>query len=203
MGLSNISAIRKKEIVEAFYNTAIKEGLESTSIAKIAKSLDIQPSLIIHYFKSKEELVTALIDHCLELYLRIFEKAYTHRRNSSDVLYALVQRMFSKDWNDLFDDGVYYSAYALVYREPQVKEKFNKIHKTLRAKFSSLLKECDAFGHINCKEPDQTSNLIFSLLDGTYYFINMLDTDTEQKEHLKQSEELAFKILGLHKNPEN
>ncbi|MDR7129245.1 AcrR family transcriptional regulator [Algoriphagus sp. 4150] len=203
MGLSNISDLRRREIVEAFYNTAIKEGLESTSIAKIAKSLEIPPSLIIHYYKSKSELVTALIDHCLELYLQIFEKAYTQKKKSPDVLYALLQRMFSKDWNELFDDGVYYSAYALVFREAEVKEKFNKIHKTLRSKFSELLMECDELGYIDCKDPEQSSNLIFSLLDGTYYFISMLDSEKEQKQHLRQSEELAFEILGLDKHNKN
>lgn len=199
MGLSNISDLRRKEIVEAFYKTAINEGLENTSIAKIAKSLDIQPSLIVHYYKSKDELVTALIDYCLELYLQLFEKAYASKKNPSEVLHALINRLFSKDWNDLFDDGVYYSAYAMVFREPDIQEKFSKIHKTLRLKFSTLLKECDEMGLIDFKDPTQSANLVFSLLDGTYFFINMLDSVKEQNEHLKQSKKLAFQILGLNK----
>lgn len=197
MGLSNISDLRKKEIVQAFYKTAISEGLENTSIAKIAKSLDIQPSLIVHYYKTKDDLVTALIDHCLKLYLKIFEKGYDDYKNPSEVLHALINRMFSKDWNELFDDGVYYSAYAMVFREPEIRDKFHKIHKALREKFSSLLKECQKEGIIEIEHADQSANLIFSLLDGTYFYINMLATDKAQKEHLKQSKKLAFQILGL------
>lgn len=197
MGLSNISDLRKKEIVQAFYKTAINEGLENTSIAKIAKSLGIQPSLIVHYYKSKDELVTALIDHCLELYLQIFEKAYASNKNPSEVLLALINRMFSKDWNELFDDGVYYSAYAMVFREPEIREKFSKIHKALREKFSTLLKECQDEGIIQIEHAGHSANLIFSLLDGTYFYINMLATDKEQKEHLKHSKKLASQILGL------
>ncbi|MDX5479767.1 TetR family transcriptional regulator [Fontibacter flavus] len=197
MGLSNISDLRKKEIVQAFYKTAINEGLENTSIAKIAKSLNIQPSLIVHYYKTKDDLVTALIDHCLELYLKIFEKSYTDHKNPSEVLHALINRMFSKDWNELFDDGVYYSAYAMVFREPEIRDKFLKIHKTLREKFSTLLKECQDEGIIEIEHAGQSANLIFSLLDGTYFYINMLTTDKEQKEHLKHSKKLALKILGL------
>lgn len=197
MGLSNISDLRKKEIVQAFYKTAINEGLENTSIAKIAKSLDIQPSLIVHYYKTKDDLVTALIDYCLELYLQIFEKAYAIHITPSEVLLALLNRMFSKDWNELFDDGVYYSAYAMVFREPEIRDKFSKIHKTLRSNFSILLQECDALGTIDCKDPDQSANLIFSLLDGTYFFINMLESVKEQNDHLKKSKQLAFNILGM------
>ncbi|MCH7412078.1 TetR family transcriptional regulator [Belliella sp. R4-6] len=199
MGLSNITEIRKREIVEAFYQTAIKEGLESTSIAKIAKTLNIQPSLIVHYYKTKDELITALIDHCLELYLKIFEKAYLTNEDPLDMLVSLINSMFSKDWNDLFDDGVYYSAYAMVFREPAFREKFSKIHKELRVKFSSLLKDCDNTGAINCKNPNETANRIFFLLDGTYFFINMLSTQKEQDEHLKQSKLLSLEMLGLKK----
>ena len=199
MGLSNISELRKREIVEAFYQTAIKEGLESTSIAKIAKTLEIQPSLIVHYYKSKDELITALIDHCLELYLKIFEKAYMTNEDPLDMLISLITSMFSKDWNDLFDDGVYYSAYAMVFREPAFREKFSKIHKELRVKLSSLLKDCHDTKAINCNNPNETANRIFFLLDGTYFFINMLSTQKEQNEHLKQSKLLAFEMLGLKK----
>ena len=46
--------IRKPEILENYYQVLIEEGLEGTSIGKIAKRMDIHPSLIIHYFKTKE-----------------------------------------------------------------------------------------------------------------------------------------------------
>lgn len=200
MGLSNISDLRKKEIVKAFYKTAIVEGLENTSIAKIAKSLEIQPSLILHYYKSKDELVTALIDHCLELYLQIFEKVYALHSNKSDILYALLHSMFSKDWDELFDDGVYYGAYAMVFREPEIRDKFSKIHKTLRTRFANLIQECKESGILKCSDPKKSADQVFSLLDGTYFFINMLETSEEQIFHLQQSEKLAFMILGLNDN---
>jgi AcrR family transcriptional regulator len=41
---------RKPEILEAYYQVIIQEGLEGASIGKIAKRLNIHPSLIIHYF---------------------------------------------------------------------------------------------------------------------------------------------------------
>ncbi|MCH7410329.1 TetR family transcriptional regulator [Belliella sp. DSM 111904] len=199
MGIESISDIRKREIVKAFYNTAIREGLENTSIAKIAKSLEIQPSLIIHYFKSKDELVTALIDHCLELYLQIFEKAYAAHDSKSEVLKSLLHSMFSKDWDALFDDGVYYSAYAMVFREPDIRDKFSKIHQTLRSKFSLLLQECLSSGIISCEEPEVAAHHVFSLVDGTYFYINMLSDEASQMEHLLMSEALALEIIGFKK----
>ena len=45
--------IRKPEILENYYQVLIEEGFEGVSIAKIAKRMNIHPSLIIHYFKTK------------------------------------------------------------------------------------------------------------------------------------------------------
>ena len=45
-----------------------KKGLEGASIGKIADRLNIHPSLIIHYFKTKERMKLALVDLLIEKY---------------------------------------------------------------------------------------------------------------------------------------
>lgn len=45
---------RKPEIFENFYQVIIAEGIEGASIGKIARRMNIHPSLIIHYFKTKK-----------------------------------------------------------------------------------------------------------------------------------------------------
>jgi len=53
---------RKPEILENYYQVLIEEGFEGTSIGKIAKRMSIHPSLIIHYFKTKENMTVELVD---------------------------------------------------------------------------------------------------------------------------------------------
>ena len=60
--------IRKPEILENFYHVLIEEGFEGASINKIARRMNIHPSLIIHYFKTKENLTIALADYLIEKY---------------------------------------------------------------------------------------------------------------------------------------
>ena len=57
MGRKNIKDLRRQEIVKAFYKTAKAEGLHNASIAKIAEAMNVNPSLILHNFKNKDELV--------------------------------------------------------------------------------------------------------------------------------------------------
>ncbi len=51
-----------------FYKTILAEGFEGASIAKVAKRMDIHPSLILHYFGNKENLTLALVDYVIDEY---------------------------------------------------------------------------------------------------------------------------------------
>jgi len=53
MPRKNKANIRKREILEHFYEVLSNEGLEGASIAKIAKHMGVHPSLLMHYFKTK------------------------------------------------------------------------------------------------------------------------------------------------------
>jgi hypothetical protein len=55
-----------------FYQIAKKEGLENVSIAKLAKHLDMQPTLILHYFNTKEALTMGLVDYIIAKYRKIY-----------------------------------------------------------------------------------------------------------------------------------
>ena len=58
MGRKSLKKERQSEIIEAFYKVAQKEGLENVSLAKVATEMDVNTSLVLHYFKSKDELYT-------------------------------------------------------------------------------------------------------------------------------------------------
>src|SRR5690606_41044083 len=115
MGRKSIKDIRKQEIIKVFYKVAKKIGYANTSIAKVAKVMNINPSLIIHYFASKEDLKDALIDYLLERYLLIFKIDHEKDYGLAE-LHEIIDRLFSKKWNRLFDDSLFYGFYAESFR---------------------------------------------------------------------------------------
>lgn len=54
----------KREILQSFCEVLSEEGLEEASIAKTADRNGTHPSLIIHYFSNKEEMIIALV-YCI------------------------------------------------------------------------------------------------------------------------------------------
>ena len=59
---------RKPEIFENFYQVLIEEGFECASIGKFATRMNIRPPLIIHYFKTKENLTLEWVEFFIQKY---------------------------------------------------------------------------------------------------------------------------------------
>jgi len=57
---------RRKQIVRAAYDVASRRGLAGLTVRQVAAKADLSTGLVIFHFKSKEHLVTALLDYVLE-----------------------------------------------------------------------------------------------------------------------------------------
>ncbi|WP_353196797.1 TetR family transcriptional regulator [Parapedobacter defluvii] len=198
MGRKSLKEIRQLEIVKVFYRVAKKEGLENTSIAKIAKVMDINPSLIIHYFQTKEELTHALIDYTLEKYLLIYKIGKDNRIPLQQALVTVIDDLFSRKWNKLFDDGLFYSCYALTFREKKIKNMYKNLTDSLRERLAALIERCITAQLIEVRDPRLTADLIFALVDGAYFYLTLsADTNTFSKKITDYKIE-AYRLLGIH-----
>lgn len=197
MGRKSLKEIRQLEIVKVFYKVARKEGLENTSIAKIAKVMDINPSLIIHYFQTKEELTYALVDYILEKYLLIYRVGHDGKTPLREALIQVIDDLFSKKWNKLFDDGLFYSCYALTFREKKVKRMYKNLADSLRERLAALIGRCKAAQLIHIDDPRRTADLIFALVDGAYFYLSLdSDKNTFTRKIVEYKEE-ALGLLGI------
>lgn len=195
MGRKSLKEVRQKEIVNAFYSVAKKEGLENTSIAKVAAHLRVNPSLIIHYFKCKDELILALIDFILERFRRIYKDK--NSIISRERLIEQIDMLFSRKWNSLFDDGVFYSCYALTYRNEKIKNRFREIHEALRLIFANTLENArknNVIKDVNIKE---ATDLIFTMVDGVYYYCGILNNKKEADRLLELCKNKVITLLNI------
>lgn len=197
MGRRSIKESRQKEIIEAFYTIAKKEGLENASIAKTAALININPSLVIHYFKTREYLVYGLIEYILDQYLLIYKTPAAYKGDPHKKLLKVIDNIFSHKWNVLFDDSVAYSCYALVFRDQKVKENYKVLLDTLRGNLRALIGECNQQGVLKVKDPAAVADTIFVMVDGAYYYLSLVSNKREYKQKLAQYKGLALQQLNL------
>lgn len=198
MGRKSIKDTRKPEIIKAFYKVAKKIGYANTSIAKVAKVMNINPSLIIHYFSTKEDLKEALIDYLLERYLLIF-KIDHEKEYGLDEFHEIIDRLFSKKWNKLFDDGLFYDFYAESFRNKKIKRKYITILDSLRSTLTIVLTKLNNQKLLQLPDPAHTADLIFNFLDGAYFYLSLVEDKTMIEKRLSQYKEEIYILLRLTK----
>lgn len=173
---------RKKEILENFHAVLAEEGLEGASIAKVAARMGINPSLIIHYFSSKEEMVVALVDFILDMYEEAFLPWLREIEDPEERLAAAFDAIFGADWAKLVDSGVFYACYSLSFRNPMVKERFRKMYSRLREILTEEIAALMEKGLIAEGDPGRLANLAISLLEGYDFYRSLVEDDEQWDE---------------------
>ena len=195
MGRKSIAQVRKKEIIKEFYEVARIEGLENASIAKIAKSMDINPSLIIHYFSNKQALIFGLIKFILQKYRGIFDVKGTEGLQHIDRLHLVMNRLFTREWNNLVDDGVYFSCFSLLFRDSEIKDSYWELHESLRGSLTDLITKCNEEETMKDPDPKGTADIIFVILEGAYFYLSMRNEASEYDDRLQAYKDKALNCL--------
>ncbi len=176
----------------SFYQVAKKEGIENASIAKVANRLDVNPSLIMHYFKSRDEMLIAFVSFILEKYMAIYKT--NGEINSKEKLLDLIDGLFSRKWNRLFNDSVFYSCYALIYRNKNFKKQFKTLHDSLRKSLVQSFVESNQHGVTAISDIDKTVEIVFNIIEGAYYYLGMVD---DKDEYETKTEWYKNHVLGM------
>lgn len=196
MGRTSLKHQRQQEIIQAFYEVAKKTGVENASIAKVADYMGINPSLVVHYFKTRETLLEGLVRFILERYKDVY-KVNGDDYNSRKDLITLIDNLYSRKWNRLFDDGVFYSCYALTYRNKSFRHVFKVLHDSLRRLLVDALRRAKKNGVINLANERETAEIIFALMEGAYYYLGMIDSKAERDRRMNALKRKAMEIVGL------
>lgn len=198
MGRKSLKEIRQKEILKSFYQVSKTEGLENASIAKVAANLDVNPSLVIHYYKTRDELLVAMVSYILERYLAIYKN--DGEINTKEKLIGLIDNLFSRKWNRLFDDGVFYSSYALIYRNKNFRKQFKNLHDLLRQQLVQAFTEANKNHITSIEDVVQTSEIIFAIIEGAYYYLGMAENKKEYDQKLDWYKQHVIGIINIQKS---
>ncbi|RMG70192.1 MAG: TetR/AcrR family transcriptional regulator [Bacteroidetes bacterium] len=170
MGRKSKAAVRKQEILSHFYDVIIDEGFEGASIAKIAKRMDVNPSLLIHYFSTKDAMVLGLIEYIVSTYsshiLPDFSSVTDPAERWDDVL-DVVSRI---QWDLIMNNTVFYSCYTLALRNPDIRKQFVGLFRTVTQKLEMEIRHAQEAGVIDVEDPARAAELIISLVEGANFY---------------------------------
>ncbi len=122
--------LRRREMLAAYYQVLKDEGLQGASIAKIAKRIDAPPSLLIHYFGTKEQMTIELVDYLLEEYRHGYGDKLAAIADPRERLVAILDTFFDPEYHQLLDDSVFYACFYVSLRHPKVRKSYAALYET-------------------------------------------------------------------------
>ena len=189
MGRKSKAEVRKREILHHFYAILQDEGFENASIAKIAKRMEVNPSLLIHYFKTKEEMVVAFVEYLLTRYEDRFKEQLAHPDHPQKQFEEALDILFSEDWLNFSDATVFYACYYLSSRNDRIRIRFQNFYQTFRALLLPQVQYWMELGVIQPQDPQRVVEYLMIMNEGlTYYDKLMQDVDAfrARARYLKQ-----------------
>lgn len=189
--------IRKPEILETYYRVIVDEGLEGASIAKIAKRMAIHPSLIIHYFKTKEKMTVELVDLLIEKYEAPEFLDFRRAVDLKQRFRLLMDTLFSFEWSRTVDAGVHFGFYYLSFRKPEIRQRFQKMFKRFRDYLAGELKIYRDAGVIPDQDVQQAADMVVTLMEGLEFHAHFLSADRPFEDFARVAKRAAVNFL-LH-----
>src|SRR5918994_3732847 len=93
---------RPAEILTAAFQVFAEAGYERTTIADVGDRAGVSPALVVHYFGSKAELFTAVIQDRFASFVAAWEELLdSHRGTYRHLVHQLVRRF----WDHLWEPG--------------------------------------------------------------------------------------------------
>lgn len=170
MGRKDKSGIRRREILEACYQVVAKSGLEGATLKSIGGEMGVAPSLLMHYFASKEELIRSLVDYMIQkmdvTYLERMEQLSTARER----LDLFLEKNLSFELPDAVDSRVFYGAFYLSLSDERVRDSFRRVYDHDRAVISRLVAEYAEEAGVHGLDPERVAIQIISFIEGLYIY---------------------------------
>lgn len=196
MGRKSKADVRKQEILQYFYEVMCDEGFENASIAKIAERMSVNPSLLIHYFKTKEEMVIDLVDFILNRYEDAFLEHIQQMQDTQARFEKIIGTLFSTDWLMVGNYSVFYACYYLAARHDRIKERFNSMYAEFRQILVTEAAKWIADGVIKLQDPVQVAEYLIMLTEGMAFYQRVF-SPTEYAARAAFTRDLAIRTLTL------
>jgi len=189
--------VRKPKIIESFYHTILEEGFEGASIAKVAKRLNIHPTLILHYFGNKENMTLACVDFVIFEYAKLFKKLQSGNMEPEDRLARLVKILWSKAYYEKIHIAASLSVINVSFRNPLVLIKIKGLYRLFKEYLIKELEDLKAKEAIHVQDIERAADVLVTMVEGSRHFCHFFVKTRDLRQY---NHDMGMVALGLLKN---
>jgi AcrR family transcriptional regulator len=180
---------RRQEIVDTARRLFLKSGFNETAIAEIAQEINVAQGLVYHYFKSKTELLYAVIDQLSEEKEVVIQNTIAgHDGSARECLGLLLSVMGETELNG------YGKLFTSLMGDLGIMEYVSKkITLSKAPTLLSLIERGNRDGSWNCPHPKEAAIFI---LHGMNNIVESFTQDIDSAERRQVFADIILRILG-------
>lgn len=187
--------LRKPEILGYFYETILDEGIEGASIGKIAKRMGIHPSLIMHYFSTKENMMIEMVDFIIKEYSTLLSNIRVDRDDPHARLRQLLDVLWGEEWYGMTNISADFSLISVSFRSTEINEKLQHLYSLFRKYLSSELERFKEAGIIRIDDPETTAEVIITMLEGYRHFKHFYVGDGSAEKFREEMKRAMLSVI--------
>ena len=127
---------RPREILDAALEAFVATGYERATIADVARRAGVSPGLVVHYYRTKSDLFTAVIEDRFVGFLAQEEALLAgHEGPCRDLLERLLRRL----WEHLWEPGIVELGMIVKAERPAFPEATRTLFRELGERWQRLL----------------------------------------------------------------
>jgi TetR/AcrR family transcriptional repressor of uid operon len=159
--MTAVAEARHRQILEAAAACFGRRGFHQATMQDICAEVGLSPGSVYRYFRSKEELIAALVEADRARHIARIEAV----RSQPDVFAAL--RTLADQTLDSLNDPELGLLHAEIHRNPQVKELVRNTNAAILDSLAETLRLAQERGAIDPSlEPRATAELLVAVVDG-------------------------------------
>ncbi|MDR1061212.1 MAG: TetR/AcrR family transcriptional regulator [Clostridiales bacterium] len=175
---------RRQEIIDTAREMFIESGYEKTQVADISRRMNVASGLVYHYFKSKADILYAVIDELAENKIQDTKNALDKSNGTALERLGLI---LAPDPNlGLYGKLVNSRAFLKYCKE--------KTFTAISPVFCSLIEAGNEDGSWNCEYPRETAAFILQGIAGAS---EMLECPPNAEQKPKVFTDIIYRILDV------
>ncbi|MBN2050168.1 MAG: TetR family transcriptional regulator C-terminal domain-containing protein [Spirochaetales bacterium] len=195
MSPRSLAEIRRQEIMEHFYAVVSEEGFDGASLAKVANRMGVNPSLLLHYFGSRDQMVMEFVDFIISRYEKVYIDILKDITDPAEKLEILMDRFFARDWAELVGDRAFYECYALSLSHPDIKKRFTTFYRKFRDTLAVELSGLIGKGFLPEIDPGRAADFLIVMMEGKDFYNNIAPDQEDFASIRKHLKSITYTVL--------
>ena len=188
----NVSEERISQIVNAAEDVFTKKGFNEARMDDIAEETGLSKGTLYNYFKSKDDLVIAILDRIFQREFKTFERADVSSMNASDTIWLFVDTIVKDIKYFLRAMPVAYEFLALAFRNKTVQKALKVYVNRYMNILVPIIQSGIDSGEFKKVEPQEVAIAMGAVLEGTILIWVYDKSLVEPEKHIRSGIKLLL-----------